>query len=135
MKLQLALQFESPVVEAAMYLLDYSKLYAPARKSPAFVSRVLSALVNSLDDDGVLVGNWSGDYSGGTAPTAWTGSVEILQEFMHYKRPVSYGQCWVFSAVTTSRELKLDWLSFFLKKVTEKHKSFNCFSTTTSSTS
>ncbi|NWV83512.1 TGM1 glutamyltransferase, partial [Dasyornis broadbenti] len=34
--------------------------------------------VNSLDDNGVLVGNWTGDYSQGTNPSAWAGSVGIL---------------------------------------------------------
>ncbi|XP_013396811.1 protein-glutamine gamma-glutamyltransferase K-like, partial [Lingula anatina] len=57
---------------------------------------------NSLDDDGILVGNWSGDYSGGTAPTAWVGSVAILEEYWKTKQPVKFGQCWVFSGVVTT---------------------------------
>ncbi|NXO56028.1 TGM1 glutamyltransferase, partial [Aramus guarauna] len=34
--------------------------------------------VNSLDDNGVLVGNWTGDYAQGTNPSSWAGSVDIL---------------------------------------------------------
>ncbi len=37
--------------------------------------------INSQNDDGVLVGKWDGDYSIGTAPTAWTGSPEILLKY------------------------------------------------------
>lgn len=56
--------------------------------------------MNSLDDDGVLVGSWGGDFSLGTAPTAWTGSVEILRKyFSEGGQPVKYGQCWVYAGV------------------------------------
>lgn len=58
--------------------------------------------VNSPDDHGVLVGNWSGDYGGGQAPTFWSGSVAILQQYYKAKKPVKYGQCWVFSGVVTT---------------------------------
>lgn len=53
-------------------------------------------------DQGVLVGNWSGKYDGGTSPSKWTGSVAILEEYMKTKRSVKYGQCWVFSGVLTT---------------------------------
>ncbi|XP_034036368.1 protein-glutamine gamma-glutamyltransferase K-like isoform X2 [Thalassophryne amazonica] len=59
--------------------------------------------VNSPDDYGVLEGNWSGDYSDGTSPTVWSGSVEILKDYHKYKgTPVKYGQCWVFAGVVTT---------------------------------
>uniref|UniRef100_A0A3P9IIN6 Protein-glutamine gamma-glutamyltransferase K n=1 Tax=Oryzias latipes TaxID=8090 RepID=A0A3P9IIN6_ORYLA len=59
--------------------------------------------VNSNNDCGVLVGKWSGDYTGGTNPTFWNGSVEILQQYYASKgSPVKYGQCWVFGGVTTT---------------------------------
>ncbi len=60
--------------------------------------------MNSPDDKGVLVGNWSGDYVGATSPLAWVGSVAIIDEFWKNKKPVKYGQCWVFSGlVVTSK--------------------------------
>lgn len=67
----------------------------------------MPAQVNDSDDDGILQGNWSGDYSAGTPPFKWTGSVRILEEFIKngYK-PVKYGQCWVFSAVVTTSKSK-----------------------------
>lgn len=63
------------------------------------------AQVNANDDDGVLLGNWSGNYSGGTSPMDWIGSVAILQQFYKNKKPVCFGQCWVFAGVlTTSKQ-------------------------------
>uniref|UniRef100_A0A2C9LAG3 Transglutaminase-like domain-containing protein n=1 Tax=Biomphalaria glabrata TaxID=6526 RepID=A0A2C9LAG3_BIOGL len=58
--------------------------------------------VNSNDDDGVVVGRWSGNYADGHSPASWTGTPAILEEYWKTKEPVKYGQCWVFSAVTTS---------------------------------
>ena len=47
-------------------------------------------------------GRWDGNYSDGTAPFDWTGSVAILEEYMKEGAPVKYGQCWVFAAVTAT---------------------------------
>ncbi|GAB0202254.1 protein-glutamine gamma-glutamyltransferase K [Grus japonensis] len=58
--------------------------------------------VNSLDDNGVLVGNWTGDYAQGTNPSAWAGSVDILRSYHGAGAPVRYGQCWVFAGVMTT---------------------------------
>lgn len=55
-----------------------------------------------MDDNGVLIGNWSGDYSRGTNPSAWVGSVEILLSYLRTGYSVPYGQCWVFAGVTTT---------------------------------
>lgn len=58
--------------------------------------------VNSNDDQGVLMGRWDGEYSDGTAPAAWTGSVPILEEYLNTGVEVMYGQCWVFAGVLTT---------------------------------
>ena len=55
--------------------------------------------MNSPDDNGAVMGNWSDDYGGGTPPTRWMGSQKILQQYYKTKKPVKYGQCWVFSGV------------------------------------
>ncbi|XP_061661332.1 coagulation factor XIII A chain-like isoform X2 [Syngnathoides biaculeatus] len=55
--------------------------------------------INAQDENGVLVGNWSENFSGGTAPTLWTGSVNILLQYANTGSPVRYGQCWVFAGV------------------------------------
>ncbi|KAJ7322595.1 hypothetical protein JRQ81_018882 [Phrynocephalus forsythii] len=95
-------QFEADVLDCCMYLLDKSQLKPNARKDPVIISRVMSALVNSDDDRGVLFASWSGNYQGGTSPLAWTGSVPILQKYYKTKKSVFYGQCWVFSGVLTT---------------------------------
>lgn len=59
-------------------------------------------MVNSNDDNGVLVGRWDGEYVDGTAPSEWTGSVPILQQYLETENPVKYGQCWIFSGVCTT---------------------------------
>lgn len=96
-------QFEKVCLEAALYLLDISYLNTEAHGNVVQVSRALSAMVNSNDQDkGVLMGNWSGNYTGGTSPSKWNSSPNILSRYMKQKRAVRYGQCWVFSAVTTT---------------------------------
>ncbi|XP_044595670.1 LOW QUALITY PROTEIN: annulin-like [Cotesia glomerata] len=93
-------QFERDILDCALYLLsDIGSVRASSRNDPVVISRVLTTAVNSNDDNGALMGNWSGDYSGGTSPTKWLGSVKILQEFYKTKKPVKYGQCWVFAGV------------------------------------
>ncbi|NWX14609.1 TGM4 glutamyltransferase, partial [Aegotheles bennettii] len=95
-------QFEEFVLDACMYLLDKSELRLSRRRDPVFVSRAMSALVNSNDDNGVVLGNWSGNYGNGTSPMDWIGSVAILQKYYKTKKPVPYGQCWVFAGVLTT---------------------------------
>lgn len=49
-----------------------------------------------------------GDFTDGTSPFAWTGSVAILEKYLKNNgKSVKYGQCWVFSgaAVTICRAL------------------------------
>ncbi|XP_063152837.1 protein-glutamine gamma-glutamyltransferase 5 isoform X1 [Candoia aspera] len=100
-------QFEEETIDICLKLLD-SNLQCrhhpvqdcALRSSPVYVSRVLSAMVNSNDDAGVLLGNWSEDYSGGTRPSEWNSSIAILKEWERSGgQPVKYGQCWVFAAV------------------------------------
>lgn len=67
---------------------------------------VASLQINSNDDNGVLNGKWSENYSDGTNPAEWTGSVAILKQWHATGcQPVRYGQCWVFAAIMcTGRE-------------------------------
>ncbi|XP_014667660.1 PREDICTED: hemocyte protein-glutamine gamma-glutamyltransferase-like isoform X2 [Priapulus caudatus] len=95
-------QYEDPVLDAAIRVLDASKLDAGARGNPVKIVRTISAMVNAPDDNGVLEGNWSGSYEGGTPPTQWQGSVQILTKWFESGEPVCFGQCWVFSGVTTT---------------------------------
>lgn len=96
-------QFENPVLEAALYLMDLAEINDSARKSPVAFIRAISALANSCDDDGVLEGRWTKDYPKDcVVPWAWTGSVKIIEKFMQTGKSVQFGQCWVFSGLVTS---------------------------------
>ncbi|XP_053695044.1 annulin [Sabethes cyaneus] len=96
-------QFEKHILDCSlMVIAKVGKVSATHRGDPIRVSRAISAAVNSPDDDGVLLGNWSGDFSGGTSPTKWVGSVEIMQQYYKKQKPVKFGQCWVFSGVVST---------------------------------
>uniref|UniRef100_A0AAV2KWB5 Protein-glutamine gamma-glutamyltransferase K n=1 Tax=Knipowitschia caucasica TaxID=637954 RepID=A0AAV2KWB5_KNICA len=96
-------QFADGVLVACLYILEKSGTPASGWGDPINVVRIVSAMVNSVDDFGVIQGNWSGNYAGGSAPTIWTGSVEILQQYhSNNGTPVRYGQCWVFAGVVTT---------------------------------
>lgn len=92
-------QFNYGVLDACLYIMDRAEMPITNRGDPIKVTRKASAMLNSRDDDGVLVGNWSGDYTYGVAPTSWTGSTDILISYSRSKMPVCYAQCWVYAAV------------------------------------
>ncbi|XP_051956095.1 protein-glutamine gamma-glutamyltransferase K-like isoform X2 [Xyrauchen texanus] len=96
-------QFEENILEACLFLLERGRVAVTAWRDPVNVTRVISALINSNDDLGVLQGNWSDSDEGGTSPTAWSGSGDILRQY--YKSsgtPVKFAQCWVYAGVTNS---------------------------------
>ncbi|XP_041639554.1 protein-glutamine gamma-glutamyltransferase 5-like [Cheilinus undulatus] len=103
-------QFEDNMVTIGQQLLDLNRKHKedPAldvslRWDPAYVGRVISAMINSEGDKGVLEGNWSGEFSGGRSPGHWSGSSAILTQWLDSNnRPVKYGQCWVFAGVMCS---------------------------------
>ncbi|MEQ2262650.1 hypothetical protein XENORESO_018374, partial [Xenotaenia resolanae] len=103
-------QFEKDMVKICMKLLDKNIKHwlnpandVSARCNPIYVSRVVSAMINSADEGGVLMGNWGNDFSGGLAPTHWSGSYVILKKWYESSyQPVKFGQCWVFAGVMCS---------------------------------
>ncbi|XP_047396656.1 protein-glutamine gamma-glutamyltransferase E [Sciurus carolinensis] len=98
-------QFEEDILRIGLSILDKSLNFrrdpttdVARRNDPKYVGRVLSAMINGNDDNGVIAGNWSGSYTGGRDPRNWNGSVEILKEWKKSGfRPVRFGQCWVFA--------------------------------------
>ncbi|XP_033989112.1 LOW QUALITY PROTEIN: coagulation factor XIII A chain-like [Trematomus bernacchii] len=92
-------QFERGVLDACIFLLDSSRMPIYNRGDCIKLVRKGSAMINSQDDSGVCVGNWSDDFSMGRSPTSWTGSVRILLQYANTGTPVSFAQCWVFAGV------------------------------------
>ncbi|XP_061533054.1 protein-glutamine gamma-glutamyltransferase 2 [Phycodurus eques] len=100
-------QFEENVMDICFEILDNSndalrnsEKDMKQRWDPVYVSRIISAMVNSNGDRGVLVGRWQEPYTDGVSPSKWTSSVPILQKWSDGRaRPVKYGQCWVYAAV------------------------------------
>ncbi|XP_072288342.1 protein-glutamine gamma-glutamyltransferase E-like [Eucyclogobius newberryi] len=103
-------QFEEKMVQICLMMLDLSHKHlkdpaddVAARCNPIYVGRIVSAMINSEGDRGVLNGKWSGNYSGGVSPSHWSGSYAILQRWLTIGcHPVKYGQCWVFAGVMCS---------------------------------
>ncbi|XP_020761977.2 protein-glutamine gamma-glutamyltransferase 6 [Odocoileus virginianus] len=100
-------QFEEDILKICLSILDRTPSYQddPAtdvshRHDPIYITRAVSAMVNSNNDRGVVQGQWQGKYGGGTSPLHWRGSVAILHKWFKGRfKPVRYGQCWVFAGV------------------------------------
>lgn len=100
-------QFEEDIIDICFEILNKSLYFLKnpskdysQRNDVVYICRVVSAMINSNDDSGVLQGNWGEDYSRGVSPLEWTGSVAILRQWAaRGGQPVKYGQCWVFAAV------------------------------------
>lgn len=93
--------YQEDTLRAVLYVLEaVSKLTFEQKGDPILVTREMSALVNSEDDNGVLEGRWTDDFPDGKFPWFWTGSAAILKQYYQSGgQPVKYGQCWVFSGV------------------------------------
>ncbi|XP_072259861.1 protein-glutamine gamma-glutamyltransferase 5-like isoform X2 [Pyxicephalus adspersus] len=100
-------QFEDGIGEICLRILDMSPSFLkdPARDyskrgDPVYLSRVISAMINSNDDNGVLESSWDELFINGVNPSSWNGSVNILRMWDRSGgRPVRYGQCWVLAGV------------------------------------
>ncbi|XP_069508497.1 protein-glutamine gamma-glutamyltransferase 2 [Ambystoma mexicanum] len=100
-------QFEDTILEICLQLLDTSPKFTKdsnrdcsRRNDPAYIGRVVSAMVNCNDDAGIIAGRWDDKYEDGCSPMSWMGSVDILKRWRRYGcQAVRYGQCWVFAAV------------------------------------
>jgi len=91
-------QYEDGVLDACLKLVDK----CPGDRGDVVqLARHLCAAMSHLGESGVLVGNWSGQYDGGTPPAAWVGSAPILRQWAA-SGPVKFGQCWVFSGLLTT---------------------------------
>lgn len=81
--------------------------------------------VNNTDNNGIVYGNWSGDYYGGKNPSEWIGSPKILRKFYQTQKPVKYGHSSIIAGIATTGELQIlimtvsisvNWSNDFLSK-------------------
>ena len=102
-------QFEHHILDIVLYLLDKTNLNTLCKSSAVFVARALSHIIvhDEKTNSGIISARWQEPFSGGYDPKHWNNSVEILNKYFKTRSHVSYGQCWVFSAVliTTMRAL------------------------------
>ncbi|XP_018414785.1 PREDICTED: protein-glutamine gamma-glutamyltransferase E-like [Nanorana parkeri] len=100
-------EFDRSVLEICLAIMDRSvnhqhdpALDVAQRNDPLYVCRVVHGTLNSKDENGVLVENWSGIYDDGISPSSWNGSSVILKDwYLKGFKPVKYGQCWVYGGL------------------------------------
>ncbi|MEE6506163.1 hypothetical protein FKM82_007565 [Ascaphus truei] len=100
-------QFEDGVGDICLKILDMSPQFlndpstdCSKRGDPVYISRIISAMINSNDDRGVVESCWEEFFRNGANPSTWNGSVTILRLWKKSGcRAVRYGQCWVLAGV------------------------------------
>ncbi|XP_040568202.1 hemocyte protein-glutamine gamma-glutamyltransferase [Lepeophtheirus salmonis] len=96
-------QFDEIVLPAICYIMDTKGQISDSdRGDPVKVSRTISSVVNSEDNNGILRGKWFEPYDDGTSPWDWNSSAPIFEEYVRNNGEVKYGQSWVFSALTVT---------------------------------
>ncbi|XP_075732542.1 hemocyte protein-glutamine gamma-glutamyltransferase [Rhipicephalus microplus] len=101
-------QFEKVTLATVEFLLKAVVADGVQRSDCVSLVRALCAAINVQDDQGLLIGRWSDDYSAGTSPSVWSSTMPILNKYMESGgNSVKYGQCFVFASalVTVLRAL------------------------------
>jgi len=93
-------QFDPDIVDAVLDRF-LSSMSVDELADPVRLSRRMSAWVNSNDENGLMIGNWSGSYKPFVAPSKWTGSLPIFRAWLN-GGPVKWGQCFTFAATLTT---------------------------------
>ncbi|KAH7984774.1 hypothetical protein HPB52_023893 [Rhipicephalus sanguineus] len=100
--------FEKVTLATIEFLLKAVAADGAQRSDCVSLVRALCAAINVQDDQGLLTGRWSDDYSTGTSPSVWSSTMPILNKYMESGgNSVKYGQCFVFASalVTVLRAL------------------------------
>merc|ERR1719369_319605 len=108
-------QFDECVLPAACVLLEMSGLSHSERGNPVKVARALASMIKAsryspkqnsfweTQASGLIEPRIEDDVRVGSSPHLWTGSVQIIEEFLKGgATPVKYAQCWVMAALMTS---------------------------------
>ena len=74
-----------------------------------------SSFFDGASNFGLVEARYEDNFTGGNTPHLWTGSVQIIEEFLKGgATPVKYGQCWVISALMTSRKCSRSIITIFI---------------------
>jgi len=108
-------QFDQCVLPATCILLEMSGLSHAERANPLKVTRALTSMIRAsrssdrpqswmdYNNCGLIEAQVDDSTDNGSSPHLWTGSVQIIEEFLRNgTAPVRYGQCWVMAALMTS---------------------------------
>lgn len=98
-------QFDEVSLDVLNYFLDQTPLLD--RTSPVDVTREIAGGCNWRDwGQGILEGRWAATFPApGKEPFFWKSSGQVFKEYTKAGPPyatVKYGQCWVFSGISTS---------------------------------
>jgi hypothetical protein len=66
------------------------------------IRHLMSEFSSEHSENALICGKWSSDYSDGLSPSAWKSSSHVFREWGINKKPIKYGQCWVFSECFTT---------------------------------
>ncbi|KAL1426257.1 hypothetical protein MTO96_018314 [Rhipicephalus appendiculatus] len=75
-------QFEKVTLATIEFLLKAVVADGAQRSDCVSLVRALCAAINVQDDQGLLIGRWSDDYSAGTSPSVWSSTMPILNKYM-----------------------------------------------------
>lgn len=53
------------------------------------------------DENALIYGKWDNKYSDGIAPSTWKSTSHVFRHWGINKKPIKYGQCWVFAECIT----------------------------------
>ncbi|MBX3381093.1 MAG: transglutaminase domain-containing protein [Phycisphaeraceae bacterium] len=97
-------QFDEVSLNVLNYFLDETP--GLDRTTPIDVSREIAGGCNWRDwSQGVLEGRWAKTFPGGEKPDFWKSSKQVFEKWLSAGppySPVKYGQCWVFSGISTT---------------------------------
>lgn len=96
-------QFEEGILDICMLILrqGFSEI-SHQMSDPVRVTRAISQMINSPENNGVVMMDFAEEPNRGRSPSAWSGSVNILHLFRESGESVRYGQDYVFAGVMTT---------------------------------
>lgn len=84
------------------FVMEKIERIEPEERTIINVLRMLMCQFSSENSNsGLIEGKWGGSYSEGISPSEWKFPSEIFLKWKNTKKPVKYGQCWIFAECMT----------------------------------